>query len=285
MTIVTTATLLSACNKNNETVDNRSGEIYLSSGVIAQQTRAGNSSDVPDKQIANGQQVKVIVEQQDADVSTQNYGYDEALTAQGDGTFTGTPMYYPESGQGVNIYAYHPAAATATFAVKTDQSKSTGTDYFDSDLLYSDAKDYPRQNTAHSLTFKHKLCKLTFTLKSGDGSPSINNVKVQWLNVCNTITFEAATGAVSIPTNAGGITPHPTYGAIIVPQTVKANTQLLKVTLSNGGVLYYTPQADQTFEGGKKYNYQITVNLTGLTATSTITDWEPVSDINGEAVM
>lgn len=67
--------------------------------------------------------------------------------------------------------------------------------------------------------------------------------------------------------------------------TVAASTQLLQVTLASGGVLYYKPSSDQVFLGSKKYKYEITVNLSGLTVTSTIANWEPVDGRTGVAEM
>lgn len=279
MTIATAATLLSACSQEDTPWN---GELRLSSGVTVQQTRA-NSADVPDKQIAEGQTVQVIVTEQDNDAG-EYAGYDQALTAQGNGTFTvPTDMFYPESGMGVSIYAYHPATAAASFVVNTAQDVDEN--YFNSDLLYSTKANYGRQSAAHSLSFKHKLSKLTFELKRGTGNPVVLGAEVKWTNVCNTAAFDNATGTVSTPSNPTTITPHATYGTIIVPQTVAAKTALLTVKLTNGGTLTYTPDADQLFEGGKKYHYEITVNLTGLEVTSTIADWAPIANREGEAVM
>lgn len=274
MTMAAAMMILAGCsNDENEITDNWNGEIRLSSGVTVQQTRT-NSTNVPDTQIAADEFVKVVVTQQSGD--SHNYaGYILDFTADGNGGLSNpTSMYYPASGMGVNIYAYHPADAAASFSVQENQS--TDKDYYKSDLLYSKAKDYARQKAAHSLTFVHKLCKVTYTLKSGTGSPDLTGATVKWLNVAKTIGFDAATGVVATPTITATITPHATYGAVIVPQTVSSGTKLLQVTLANGGVLYYTPNADQPFNGGKKYNYEITVNLSGLTVESTITDWDPV---------
>lgn len=283
LTLAAAATLLTACNNENETDTTWNGEIRLSSGVTVQQTRA-NSADVPDSQIAGTQTVQVVVTKQATDDKTYA-GYAQALTADGNGNFTGgSTMYYPESGKGVNIYAYHPASASASFVTNADQS--TDTNYFNSDLLYSAATDYARQSAAHPLTFKHKLSKLTYTLVAGTGTPTITGATVKWKNVCNTIGFTAATGVLgSSATNPVAITPHATYGAIIVPQTVAASTPLLEVTLANGGKLTYTPTANQVFDTEKSYNYKIIVNLSGLEVTSLITPWTAVGERTGDAEM
>ena len=282
MTMAAAMMILAGCsNDENEITDNWNGEIRLSSGVTVQQTRT-NSTNVPDTQIAEDEVVKVVVAKQSSD-SHDYDGYTLDFTADGNGGLSSsTLMYYPASGMGVNIYAYHPADAAASFSVQENQSVDE--DYCKSDLLYSKAQDYARRKEAHSLTFVHKLCKVTYTLKSGTGSPDLTDATVKWMNVAKTIGFTAATGVVATPTITATITPHATYGAVIVPQTVSSGTKLLQVTLANGGVLYYTPDTEQLFEGGKKYNYDITVNLSGLTVESTITDWTPVGK-TGDAEM
>lgn len=268
---------------NEETIDNWKGEIHLSSGVSVQQTRT-NSKDVPDKQIAENESVEVVVTKQSTDEKEYS-GYTLDFTANGQGGLSNstTTMYYPESGMGVSIYAYHPSDAGTSFSVQADQS-SDG-DYFKSDLLYSAKKDYARQKEAHSLTFVHKLCKVEYTLVQGTGTPALTGATVQWMNVAKTIGFTAETGAVATSSDVTTITPHSTYGAIIVPQTVSANTKLLKVTLADGGVLYYTPDEDQTFDSEKKYSYKITVNLSGLSVQSTITEWTSIGEKTGTAEM
>ncbi len=282
MTLAAATMILAGCNNDeNEITDYWNGEIRLSSGVTVQQTRA--NTDVPDKQIAADEVVKVVVKKQSGD-SHAYAGYTLDFTADGNGGLSNpASMYYPASGMGVNIYAYHPANAAASFSVQENQSVDA--DYYKSDLLYSEAKNYDRQKEAHSLTFVHKLCKVEYTLKAGTGTPSLDKATVQWLNVAKTIGFTAETGVVATPTDATTITPHATHGAIIVPQTVNGSTKLLQVTLADGGVLYYTPGTNQEFAGGKKYRYEITVNLSGLTVKSTITDWETVGAITGNAEM
>ncbi len=59
---------------------------------------------------------------------------------------------------------------------------------------------------------------------------------------------------------------------------------MLQVTLADGGILTYTPDADQVLDGGNVYNYTITVNLTELKVTSAITPWTSVSK-SGTATM
>lgn len=278
-TLVATLLVLTGCsNDENETIDNWNGEIRLVSGVTVQQTRT-NSIGVPDTQIAASQQVKVVVAKQDGDAKDYA-GYTLDFIADGEGGLSNTTtMYYPASGMGVSIYAYHPSNAATTENFSVQENQSADNDYYQSDLLYSAKKGYSRQKAAHSLRFVHKLCKVEYKLEQGTGTPDLTGATVQWLNVAKTIGFTPETGAVATPADkVTALTPHATCGAIIVPQTVASGTRLLLVTLANGGKLYYTPDTDQVFETGKKYMYTITVNLSGLSVKSEIEDWESVGD-------
>ena len=61
MTMAVAAMTLAACSNNDNDADNWNGEIRLSSGLVVQ-SRA--NKDVPDKQIAENQTVKVVVTKQ-----------------------------------------------------------------------------------------------------------------------------------------------------------------------------------------------------------------------------
>lgn len=186
MTMAAATMILAGCsNDENEVTDNWNGEIRLTSGVTVQ-TRA-NSSDVPDKQIANSQTVYAW-----ADKVGGSEGYIQAwtLTAQGDGTFTGSSQYYPTDNANLNFYAMHgnfaaftentstfPASAI-THAVNADQSENLGDNYLKSDLLYGLKKDVTRSASAVNLTFYHLLSKVEVALKSGAGNPDLTDATV-----------------------------------------------------------------------------------------------------------
>lgn len=220
-------------------------------------------------------------------------------------TFTEETSTFPES--------------AITHTVAADQSENLGTNYLKSDLLYGLKKGVARSSSAVNLTFYHLLSKVEVALKSGTGSPTLTGAtvtientkpkaaftpsKTADINNTTPATAQAArAGLVTCPTSgndptaikiATNITTDDfsdgtTYAAaIIVPQQVTQNTKFIKVVLTDGGIFYYSiPDVSGiTFESGKKYQYKITVNQSGLTVTSDISDWSPVSAISGEAVM
>lgn len=301
---------LVACNNEDYTPaddPNAPMEIRLSSGIDVQ-TRA-NSAEVPDMQIAEGQQVGVFINDAvTGDVVSANLQYD----ANGSGGLTlatTSPAqeipYYPANGNGVMMTAYHPyrdgAAITDNgyeFAVVADQS--TDASYYASDLLYSALSKYVRQKTAHILAFKHKLSKVECTLISGSGSPVLTGATVSIVNAQTNITFKPADGTLNDLPNAttaeiklNSAIATGSYIGIIPPQTYAKGSQFLKVVLSTaagGGTFYYTipngsADNDLALAGGNVYKYTITVNRTGLSVTSTIEPWGNGGTHSGDAEM
>lgn len=292
--IATVALMLAGCSENeNGEPDNRNYEIQLSSGLQVQKTRT-NNGDVPDKQIAENELIGVYVKGISGETAFNGYT-NVSAKADGGGNFSdySAEMYYPESGKGVIVSAYHPynngTDDSYDFTVKTTQN--TPTDYFASDLLYSKETTFARSNDPLSLSFVHKLAKVTCTLVVGNGSPNVTGATVEIVAPECSTKFNRTTGELTTATTSSksnNVTLG-TYGAVVVPQTYTKGAKLFKVTLADGGILYYTlpagsTDADLQLAGGYVYNYTITVNLSGLTATSTIEPWTPVAK-NGTAVM
>ena len=66
-----------------------------------------------------------------------------------------------------------------------------------------------------------------------------------------------------------------------MPQVVASGITFLKITI--GGVPYlYVPSANLELKKGTAYNYTITVNMAGITVTSSIVNWVDGGNIDGE---
>ncbi len=288
---------LAACGKE-EAVQDGAVEIRLTSSLDAQ-TRATHGLDT---QIAENEIVYVWVDDAGTGAALHT---NNSLTADGSGNLSGgETMYFPASGNGVHIYAVHGSLSgtssfwnqSITHTVASDQ-QSTGTGYAASDLVYCKSADVARTRNDVLLTFSHLLSKIEVVLKQGDGSPEISGAAI--VNTKLQATFTPAKANDGITVTASGsagdiaIDCGVTSGtevlneAIIVPQTVASGTKLIRVNAADGGELYYTTTAAATFEAGKKYRYVITVSLTGLTVTSTVSDWDTtgVTTVEGDAHM
>lgn len=322
MAMAALALVAAACNNDDEITDNWNGEIRLSSGLEAQQTGTRSISTVLQGiQIAESNHVGFFINENVEPSATASTTYTQNLdyTANGSGGFSGTTVYFPQSGNGVNIYAYAPYKADLkpadgyAFTVKTDQSLDA--DYIASDLLwgqpmkeksdnpgtYVTANPVARTKNNVNVSFSHLLSKIEVELTAGSGltpddfkgaTLSIQNTKPNTtLTLANGNISEASGDAIDIIAAKYGTstTPTLTAAAIVVPQIVAKGTKFMKLHLATGGDLYYTlPNGDDlTLENGKIYKYTITVNLTSLTVTSSITEWVSIggSPITGTATM
>lgn len=254
------------------------------------------SQNIQDTQIAAGVQVGVFA--QSGGTAIEN-GDNNALTADGNGAFSGTTMYFPEEGD-VSIYAYAPynqdwAGKLSTdneFTVKTDQSSDA--DYCASDLMIgvpSTGNPVSSTTEAVQLNFKHKLTKLNINFNVGQSGVDLKGATVKVKNVKTTATVNIETGTVteSATSASADITVAVfdaaattfTASVIFVPQTITANTAFVEVTTSANSIFTAPLSQEVAFEGGKKYTY--TAQFTGggdepvemeLKVGSVVDNWE-----------
>jgi len=313
-----TALLFASCSSDDNDTDNGPAELRVSSGVSTLLKSAANTQE--DKIVA-GETVSLWVD--DATTSDALYKANQ-LTANGSNGLTGgTAMYFPQTGNTVNIYAMHGSFAPAftsgdafptsavTYTVAADQSTPGAASFTNSDLLYASSKGVQRSGnpTTVSMTFYHMLSKIELAIKVGNGAPALAASNAVTLgdndviadggftpSTTAVITNQAeraamlATGTNTATIKLGQLTclDFTTSGivyneAIIVPQNMAG--KVLKFKLANGGELKYVIPAGTTFESGKKYQYHITMQLTGLEIISTIANWDPVNPVTGNAEM
>ena len=251
-------------------------EVKLAS-IITPPSR-GTNLNQQSTQIAANQQVGVTV----TGAKTAHNNVAWKVGANGAMTNTGSTLYYG-TGQ-ATIKAYHPynqewSGQSATFSVAKDQSTDAG--YLGSDLLWATATS-AETTEAVVLNFTHKLAKINVTLTSSDFS----DLSGATISICGTnlnTGFNPQTGALAAATAnkaniKAGVTTANAYtaAAIIVPQTVGAATELVKVTYGGKTYAYPLPAA-KTFESGKSYSYTLDIKekLVVLTlVASKITNWQ-----------
>lgn len=278
-TILFAVLTLAACSNDSEPQVQADGEIRLSVQVAGSTRAVNDATALQDAGFTEGTKVSVKV----TDNATSNpVGYLLALYTVGSGGALELPegqkQYYPASGSSVNIYAFHPAGAAATFAVQTDQS--TTDNYKASDLMWASLSNVTSTSASHTLAFTHKLSKIIVSLVAGAGCSASDlataTISVGSGDLVTSGSFTAAsgtftpaasgTGTITIATNAG-TTAH---AATIVPQAMSGKT--INVTL-NGITRSYTITTPQ-FVAGTKYTYSLQVNTSGIVLVSTqINPW------------
>jgi len=292
-----------SCKNNHDEDDNTLVELRLSSGVEVRTRAAFTATDT---QIPAGEQIFVYVDE--AGGAVQLY-QKNTMVADGSGNLTGgTRMNFPANGNNVDIYALHTNATFATaypttaltHTVSGDQRLLAG--YAPSDLLYAKRTNVARTASPVLLTFYHLLSKLQVAVMPGEGltAADIRGITIGGTRPQAQFTLAKATASDAVAITAAGTAAPITIGAdvsvnltnnfsfndaIIVPQTITANTVFITVNLSDGSNLVYRLPANTTFESGKKYGYLITANSTGLVLTTTIQDWIPAGSTTGNATM
>lgn len=246
---------LSACNNNTEEM--LAQEIKLNSEITLSRV---TSLDCQSTQIVEGQQVGVTI------TGAKGEHYNIAWTAEVNGALNNesSPIYWGDTD--ITITSYHPYntnydGTTYTFSVNTDQSTSSG--YLNSDLLWA-AETASITDNPVALAFIHKLAKINVRLTSED----IVDLSDAQIFICGTnisTGFNPATGELSTVTShiaeiKVSVTTDKAYtgAAIIVPQTVKKDTQFVKIT-HNGKVFHYTLPGDMTYVSGHSYSYIIKI--------------------------
>ena len=285
---------LAACTNDDENLNTGDGQVAIRlSSSLEVMTRA--SSDIQSTAFNAGESVDVFISE-DAQTPTTDYDQPLTYTTGENGAMnppTGGQPYFPYSGNGVNIYAYYPAgtvtdmsASEVTFTVAADQS--TDANYKASDLMYGAAAN-PVSRTSESIpvTFRHLLSKVTINLSADDGSTSgLTDVTVSLMNIRLNAKLTPSGGSVTDGTGnqieSVKVTTGTSGSAIVPVQTVAGGSKFIQVLLGTGDDLYYELPQAATFQSGKEYTYKIMVNLTGLTVTSSITDWTADDNYSGD---
>lgn len=285
--IVSMATLsyFTSCSNQEEAFNNNDGQIRFSTQLLKARVIGEETQNT---QIATGT-VGLFATTDEAGANALENGANAALTANGAGDLaTSTPIYWPTSGS-VYFHAYAPfqsgwtATSTNLFTVNSDQSNEAN--YLASDLLYGAPTANPvnRTENAVQLEFTHKLTKIIITVSSAD--MDLNGATVSLLNIVPSVSFTpnggvlgSATGSattIRMATFTGSATSH-TCSAIIVPQTIIAESQFIRITTADNKNLNCSLTNNVTLNSGKAYTYNLTIGEGGVTiSTSTsLSDWD-----------
>ena len=261
------------------------------------QTRSANVN-LQKVQIANGVEVGVFAKTSAGYIT----GGDNAkLTADGNGNFTGTTLYFPTDGAAVSVSAYAPYNAAfaskdgeaVSFSVAADQSSDAG--YLKSDLLCgapTGTNSFTKDNPTVALNFAHMLSKLTvkFTL-ADDTDVDLQGATINIVNTLPTTTLTVSDGTLGSASGSATTIKAVTFAsdatvftasAVLVPQTVAAGS-FIQVMLADK-MLNAKLNSAATFVSGKAYTYNVNISGSGaetkaeIVLTSTVTDWDEVSE-------
>lgn len=215
------------------------------------------------------------------------------------GTWTpASPIYWKDKHTHVDIYSYYPMGHPQSidlypFNVQADQSQEASEagmgSYEASDFLWGKSADMAPTTSSIHMAMHHRMACARVTLVMGEGFNAEGwagmEKSLQLTNLVRKSTIDLATGIVTPRGEAEKTATTPLHTgnewrAIVVPQTVKAGTSMMDITL-DGRPYRFARQEDFTFQPGRMSNFTIKVDRkipTGsLTLTllgESITPWE-----------
>lgn len=218
----------------------------------------------------------------------------------GKGNFSpvmGQEIYYPMDNSAVDFISYYPYTDGAaldkpfTVTIGTTQTDASQPGF---DLMWAKAtndggKGYSKEQDATvAFTFGHCLSKLTMncTLDASVGAANLDGAKVTIHGMNTASTFDLKTGKQNgTPGTSADITPRKlatpaanfdaTYDAIILPADYSAGAVTVDFEINSE---IYTWNVDaMTFEAGNEYIYEVKITRSGVKATGTIKEWNPVT--------
>ena len=232
--------------------------------------------------------------QGDAPMEYSNVRY---VTKSGNGTFTpdGSTIYLPTDDSSLDFVAYYPHTTSLTFDGIYAVDVTNQSDQGNIDLMAAGKQSAYRINPKVAFNFEHKLSKIEFTFKAGDGmaASELAGMTVQLTGQQPKATFDVTQpdGAVNVGTdNPIMLTLNTASDGMSAEGILLPNESLDNMTLhlvladkSNFFIWNLNESTAQKFEAGHKYVYNITVNRSGLGVTSTIADWEEGNGPDGES--
>lgn len=215
------------------------------------------------------------------------------------GTWTpASPIYWKDKHTHVDIYSYYPMGHPQSidlypFNVQADQSQEASEagmgSYEASDFLWGKSADMAPTTSSIHMAMHHRMACARVTLVMGEGFNAEGwagmEKSLQLTNLVRKSTIDLATGIVTPrgEPEKTATTPLHTgneWRAIVVPQTVKAGTSMMDITLDRRPYRF-ARQEDFTFQPGRMSNFTIKVDRRIPTGSlvltllgESITPWE-----------
>lgn len=201
------------------------------------------------------------------------------------------PFYWQYAGEDKKVLAWYPYSDTRieTWTVKNDQSTTEG--YQLSDMLW--AKNvFSHTSSPNEIQFRHLPAKIVISLKAGTGIQPIevgNATVILGEVTCTSNTIDLNNLTVKIAKGGNeNILPQKIVTtstefqqrlqALLVPQLIATGAKFIKITLS-GNDYYYKLKSSLTVETGLQYNFDITINKSGMSVEPSVPgQWEKEDD-------
>lgn len=228
----------------------------------------------------------------------KQYSNVKYTTANGDGNFTGSPIYFQDDNT-VTFTAYYPFKGTEGTAAGTleNNTKTQTTEYQKGiDYLFAKAENKSCNDANVTFNFHHKMSQITLTFVNDGNDTNISDITVytiSGLKMEGTFNTADGTATAKAEESAENLTIEGIPGlsgdeaevapVILYPQSAANVT--LTVILDGQDYSCELDIKDEELKAGNNYTFDITVSKTGLAVQkSGIESWNPVEG-NGTATM
>lgn len=188
--------------------------------------------------------------------------------------------YWKDDSAPADFYCYHPYSAPSDalayeFKVKEDQSDLYA--YKASDFLWGRTLGVAPAKTPVAIATSHIMSSMTVELVPGAGftqeefATAKKSVKIG--NVRTLSSVNLSTGGVTPKGDSSSVTAYDDgglYKAVIVPQSVAADSEMLIVTVD--GVTYVSRE-EFTFKPKTRHQFTVTVDKKAASLDITVEDW------------
>lgn len=225
--------------------------------------------------------------------AVDTYSNVEYTTPETDGAFAPKDqvIYLPVDGTARDFVAYYPYQSSMTDDIYsidlTNQADQSAIDFMTSEKdngEYSTVAGIDKTSPEVNFRFRHRLSKLRLNIQTGAGFIGDNSelagmeVKLtnqQTTGTCNVLTDNAVTitpasNTIELLTAANGLSAE----AIVFPSNDYTDMQFEFHVIGHEPYKWSLSESTATkFEEGKSYIYNITINKTGVSVSSTIENW------------
>ena len=292
------ATMFVACNNKGETNVNESVEVKFASHSIT--TTTTTQTRVIDNEWESGDPIGIFMFAHGTTTVVENaanIAYQASSARVNSAFLSATPINYPQSGENVDFFAYHPYQAGMTntmYSVNVaNQTNQSAIDLMCTNIVDNAGAGFSNTFTsAVNLHFYHKLVKLNLTVVKGAGTSDLGGLQVA-INGMKTAASYDIQGMIGVPSAPAVIVPLETrtpsatidgkYEAILLPVSAFDASHTITFTI---GTDVYTlqltnlPNNVTSFVSGSKYDYNVTLSKHGVQISGTIEPWN-TGDSNG----
>lgn len=249
----------------------------------------GVTTKVSDNTFDSGDKVGIYMVNQPSSLLSSGNHYDNIQHSYDGSNWTPSEqMYWLDKTTEAVFYGYYPYSEVSdvnehSFTVATDQSELSSLK--SSDFVWGKSASTAPSKNPVALQTSHIMSSIKIYVEPGDGFKPETfadlDVKVNLRNVKNSAKVNLEDGSVTAVGSSVQMTPYKDngyYRAIIVPQTVADESELVVITV-NG--TEYTLKKGFAFASGTRHKFTVKVNKTGSGVNIGIGGWEEDEEDNG----